>query len=66
MLDAFPEMMPKDLWMKDVSEKRKVGDGRITEGWIWRMGGRGDMSDEERDTFNEEGILQLLMSLHLC
>lgn len=58
-LEAFPEMLPEDLWMKDVSEKRKVGDGKITEGWIWRVGGRSDMSDEERDAFNEEGMLRL-------
>jgi hypothetical protein len=50
----FPEMKPQDLWMKDVSEKREVGDGRITEGWIWWVGAWGNMSDEERDAFSEE------------
>jgi hypothetical protein len=58
-LEAFPEMMPEDLWIKDVSEKRKVRDGKITKGWIWHMGGQSDMSDEERDVFNEECMLQV-------
>jgi len=40
--------------MKDVSEKHKVGDGTITEGWIWRVGAMGSMSEEERDAFSEE------------
>jgi hypothetical protein len=40
--------------MKDVSEKHKVGDGTITEGWIWRVGAMGSMSEEERDASIEE------------
>ena len=52
--ETFPEMKPQDLWMKDVSDKHKVGDGRITEGWIWRVGPMGNMSEEERDAFSEE------------
>jgi hypothetical protein len=52
--ETFPEMKPQDLWMKDVSDKHKVGDGMVTEGWIWRVGALGNMSEEERDTFSEE------------
>ena len=52
--ETFLEMKPQDLWMKDVSEKYKVGDGTITEGWIWQVGTMGNKSEEEQDAFSEE------------
>jgi hypothetical protein len=30
--DEFPAMKLEGLWVESVGEKRKVGDGRITEG----------------------------------
>jgi hypothetical protein len=55
MAVSFPQMNPRDLTMKDVSEKRKVGDSAITESWIWRIGTFIDMPEQERDAFNEQG-----------
>jgi len=48
--------------MKDVSQKREVGDGRITEGWIWQVGARGNMSDEEQDAFTKESEIHQPLS----
>lgn len=58
--ESFPEMKPEDLWMKLVSENCKVGDGTKVEGWIWQVGALGDMNDEERDAFMEEGQFIML------
>jgi hypothetical protein len=52
--ETFPEMKPQDLWMRDVSNKHKVGDGMITEGWIWRVGAMENMSEEEQDAFSKD------------
>ena len=52
--ETFPEMKLQNLWMKDVSKKPKVGDGTITEGWIWQVGAMRNMSEEEQDAFSEE------------
>lgn len=58
--ESFPVLLPTDVYMKDATDKKKVGDGRITEGWIWRLGYLGDMSDEERSAFDREGKYSIL------
>jgi hypothetical protein len=55
-------MNPQDLTMKDISEKRKVGDSTVTKSWIWHIGTFIDMPEQERDTFNKQGVSLLVFS----
>ncbi|KZP09514.1 hypothetical protein FIBSPDRAFT_963909 [Athelia psychrophila] len=50
----FPPLQDIDVTMKDVTSSHKLGDGKKTDSWIWGHGPLGDVSQEERDAFQEQ------------
>ncbi|KDR71018.1 hypothetical protein GALMADRAFT_15660, partial [Galerina marginata CBS 339.88] len=50
----FPKLGKDDLWTKNSSRFLELGDGRKTEGWIWRVGLPADMSEGEREEYLED------------
>lgn len=54
-LPDFLELSDSDVWRKDTSRARKLGDGNFTEGWIWRIGVAANASDEEKSDFSIAG-----------
>ncbi|KAJ7612757.1 hypothetical protein FB45DRAFT_874959 [Roridomyces roridus] len=43
----YPELKDEDLYTKSVNEPHNLGDGSKLEGWIWRKGHHGNMSEVE-------------------
>jgi len=51
---TFPELKPEDTYTKDTMVPHTLGDGSTTEGWIWRVGPMGKMSDAELEDWTKE------------
>ncbi|KAJ6481348.1 hypothetical protein DFH09DRAFT_950853, partial [Mycena vulgaris] len=51
---GFPELKDEDLYTKRVDEPHNVGDGAKTEGWIWRQGYYGNLTDEEEAKYVQD------------
>lgn len=63
--EQFPELKDGDTYMKDPSKPHKLGDGKKIEGWIWRVGITGDMTEEEREEYSEDGACRVT-NCHVC
>ena len=55
--DIFPALQPEDTYTKDTMVPHTLGDGSTTEGWIWRVGPMGKMSDAELEDWTKESEL---------
>ncbi|TDL13796.1 hypothetical protein BD410DRAFT_846611 [Rickenella mellea] len=44
----YPKLLDKDMYMKSLTEPHELGSGRETEGWIWRSGPIGNLSETEQ------------------
>ncbi|KAJ7576191.1 hypothetical protein C8J56DRAFT_1062311 [Mycena floridula] len=51
---AFPPLTDADLYCKDPSKPVELGDSKKTDGWIWRVGNLGEMSDNDRSDFEKD------------
>ena len=51
---GFPELKDEDLYTKRVDEPHNVGDGAKTEGWIWREGYYGNLTNEEEAKYVQD------------
>ncbi|KAJ7732066.1 hypothetical protein DFH07DRAFT_755417 [Mycena maculata] len=45
---GFPELRDEDLYTKNVDQPHNLGDGGKVEGWIWRQGYHGNLSEAEQ------------------
>ena len=51
---GFSELKDEDLYTKRVDEPHNVGDGAKTEGWIWREGYYGNLTNEEEAKYVQD------------
>lgn len=54
---SFPALNDEDTYTKDTMAPHVLGDGNAsrTEGWIWRVGPLGKMSEEEYEDWQKDG-----------
>lgn len=59
---SFPVLDDEDTYTKDTMAPHVLGDGNHTEGWIWRVGPMGKMTEEEYEDWQKDGELIYLVS----
>ncbi|THV04648.1 hypothetical protein K435DRAFT_649011 [Dendrothele bispora CBS 962.96] len=52
----YPKLRDEDLRNKDVRDFIELGEGSREDSWLWRTGGLGSMSAEEKTRYDFEGM----------
>ncbi|KAK1215180.1 hypothetical protein PQX77_022217 [Marasmius sp. AFHP31] len=50
----FPELRPRDMYTKNAVQSIGLGDGSITDSWIWTYGSLRDMDATQKQAFLDE------------
>ncbi|KAJ2935980.1 hypothetical protein H1R20_g1114, partial [Candolleomyces eurysporus] len=50
-IDDYPSLHEKDMYQKDAAKSRELGDGKMTDSWIWSYGRLRGMSVSDKTEF---------------
>ncbi|KAJ2912805.1 hypothetical protein MD484_g7609, partial [Candolleomyces efflorescens] len=50
-MDEYPRLQDKDMFQKNAAKSRELGDGKLTDSWIWSYGNLRGMTSGEKAEF---------------
>ncbi|KAF6764485.1 hypothetical protein DFP72DRAFT_799713 [Ephemerocybe angulata] len=54
-LSGYPTLQAKDMFQKNATQSRVLGEGKETDSWIWSYGNLRDMDEKEKLEFLSDG-----------